>query len=69
MTSVLTTLTGDEQLELRAELELIKDSFSVVEFDEEEVDEKKGASLNNVDVHERCWGDICNDSFSLSDSR
>lgn len=39
--SVLTTLSGDEQLQLRAELELLKDSFSLVEFDDEEVDEKK----------------------------
>eukprot|EP00066_Takifugu_rubripes_P006259 XP_003970908.1 PREDICTED: protein FAM114A2 [Takifugu rubripes] len=39
--SVLTTLSGDEQLQLRGELQLIKDSFSLVEFDDEEVDEKK----------------------------
>uniref|UniRef100_H3CQA8 Family with sequence similarity 114 member A2 n=1 Tax=Tetraodon nigroviridis TaxID=99883 RepID=H3CQA8_TETNG len=39
--SVLTTLSGDEQVQLRAELELIKDSFSLVEFDDEDVDEKK----------------------------
>lgn len=40
---MLTTLSGDEQLQLRGELQLIKDSFSLVEFDDEEVDEKKGA--------------------------
>ncbi len=40
--SVLTTLSGDELAELKEELELIKDSFSLVEFDDEEVDEKKG---------------------------
>nr|XP_046267242.1 protein FAM114A2 [Scatophagus argus] len=39
--SVLTTLSGDELLQLREELDLIKDSFSLVEFDDEEVDEKK----------------------------
>ncbi|TMS14046.1 Protein FAM114A2 [Larimichthys crocea] len=39
--SVLTTLSGDELVQLREELELIKESFSLVEFDEEEVDEKK----------------------------
>lgn len=40
--SVLTTLSGDEVVQLRGELDLIKDSFSLVEFDDEEVDEKKG---------------------------
>ncbi|KAM3600676.1 uncharacterized protein V6R79_000526 [Siganus canaliculatus] len=39
--SVLTTLSGEELAQLREELELIKDSFSLVEFDDEEVDEKK----------------------------
>ncbi|KAG8008431.1 hypothetical protein GBF38_019582 [Nibea albiflora] len=39
--SVLTTLSGDELVRLREELELIKESFSLVEFDDEEVDEKK----------------------------
>ncbi|XP_070773330.1 protein FAM114A2 [Enoplosus armatus] len=39
--SVLTTLSGDELVRLREELDLIKDSFSLVEFDDEEVDEKK----------------------------
>ncbi|KAK5887872.1 hypothetical protein CesoFtcFv8_016432 [Champsocephalus esox] len=39
--SVLTTLSGDERVQLRADLELIKESFSLVEFDDEEVDEKK----------------------------
>ncbi|KAM6907287.1 protein FAM114A2 isoform 1-T2 [Xenentodon cancila] len=39
--SVLTTLSGDELVQLRDELDRIKDSFSMVEFDEEEVDEKK----------------------------
>lgn len=41
---MLTTLSGDELLQLREELEAIKDSFSMVEFDEEEVDERKGKS-------------------------
>ena len=40
--SVLTSLSGDELVQLRAQLDLIKDSFSLVEFEEEEVDEKKG---------------------------
>lgn len=39
--SVLTTLSGDELTQLRDELELIKESFSLVEFDDEDVDEKK----------------------------
>uniref|UniRef100_UPI0037E8B0D6 protein FAM114A2 n=1 Tax=Semicossyphus pulcher TaxID=241346 RepID=UPI0037E8B0D6 len=39
--SVLTTLSGDERVQLREELDLIKDSFSLVEFDDEDVDEKK----------------------------
>ncbi|XP_071361947.1 protein FAM114A2 [Trachinotus anak] len=39
--SVLTTLSGDELVQLREELDNIKDSFSLVEFDDEEVDEKK----------------------------
>lgn len=39
---MLTTLSGDELVQLREELGLIKDSFSLVEFDDEEVDEKKG---------------------------
>ncbi|XP_061596572.1 protein FAM114A2 [Cololabis saira] len=38
--SVLTTLSGDELVQLRDELDHIKDSFSMVEFDEEDVDEK-----------------------------
>lgn len=50
---MLTTLSGDEQLQLREELQLIKDSFSLVEFDDEEVDEKKGADDINLDGHER----------------
>ncbi|XP_077403115.1 protein FAM114A2 [Vanacampus margaritifer] len=39
--SVLTTLSGDELSKLREELELIKDAFSMMEFDDEDVDEKK----------------------------
>lgn len=39
---MLTTLSGDELVQLRQELDLIKDSFSLVEFDDEDVDEKKG---------------------------
>uniref|UniRef100_A0A7N8XY50 Family with sequence similarity 114 member A2 n=1 Tax=Mastacembelus armatus TaxID=205130 RepID=A0A7N8XY50_9TELE len=40
--SVLTTLSGDKRVQLREELDHIKESFSLVEFDDEEVDEKKG---------------------------
>lgn len=40
--SVLTTLSGDELLQLREELEPIKEPFSLVEFDDEDVDERKG---------------------------
>lgn len=69
MKSVLTTLSGEEQVQLRAELELIKDSFSLVEFDDEEVDEKKGTSLGNVGVGGRCCGDAWIGSFVLCDSR
>ncbi|XP_036380096.1 protein FAM114A2 [Megalops cyprinoides] len=39
--SVLTTMSGEELAQLKEELELIKEPFSLVEFDEEEVDEKK----------------------------
>ncbi|XP_014907619.1 protein FAM114A2 [Poecilia latipinna] len=39
--SVLTTLSGDELIQLREELDQIKESFSMVEFDDEEVDDKK----------------------------
>uniref|UniRef100_A0A7N8YCC0 Family with sequence similarity 114 member A2 n=1 Tax=Mastacembelus armatus TaxID=205130 RepID=A0A7N8YCC0_9TELE len=39
--SVLTTLSGDKRVQLREELDHIKESFSLVEFDDEEVDEKK----------------------------
>uniref|UniRef100_A0A1A7WKU8 Family with sequence similarity 114, member A2 n=1 Tax=Iconisemion striatum TaxID=60296 RepID=A0A1A7WKU8_9TELE len=39
--SVLTTLSGDQLVQLREELDQIKDSFSLVEFDEEEVEETK----------------------------
>lgn len=42
--SVLTTLSGEELRQLREELDLIKDSFSLVEFDDEDVDEKKGTT-------------------------
>ncbi|XP_035998693.1 protein FAM114A2 [Fundulus heteroclitus] len=38
--SVLTTLSGEELVRLREELDQIKDSFSMVEFDDEEVDDK-----------------------------
>ncbi|XP_068592705.1 protein FAM114A2 [Cebidichthys violaceus] len=41
--SVLTTLSGDELVQLREQLDLIKDSFSLVEFDDEDVDERKDA--------------------------
>lgn len=41
--SVLTTLSGDKLVKLREELDQIKDSFSLVEFDEEDVDESKGS--------------------------
>ncbi|XP_072302073.1 protein FAM114A2 [Eucyclogobius newberryi] len=39
--SVLTTLSGDEVMDLRKELEEIKEAFSLMEFDDEDVDEKK----------------------------
>lgn len=39
---MLTTLSGDELVQLREQLDRIKDSFSLVEFDDEDVDEKKG---------------------------
>lgn len=39
--SVLTTLSGDELLELKSDLEEIKEAFSLVEFDDEDVEEKK----------------------------
>ncbi|XP_061155192.1 protein FAM114A2 [Syngnathus typhle] len=39
--SVLTTLSGVELNKLRGELQLIKDAFSTMEFDDDDVDEKK----------------------------
>lgn len=39
---MLMTLSGDELGQLRDELDQIKDAFSLVEFDDEEVDENKG---------------------------
>lgn len=39
---MLLTLSGDELVELRDELDQIKSSSSLVEFDDEEVDESKG---------------------------
>ncbi|XP_034033757.1 protein FAM114A2 [Thalassophryne amazonica] len=39
--SVLTTLSGDELVQLRDELDVIKDAFSLVEFDDDDVDEEK----------------------------
>lgn len=38
--SVLTTLSGDELLQLREELDAIRDVFSTLDFDDEEVDER-----------------------------
>uniref|UniRef100_A0A673Y2Y7 Family with sequence similarity 114 member A2 n=1 Tax=Salmo trutta TaxID=8032 RepID=A0A673Y2Y7_SALTR len=48
--SVLTTLSGEELDQLKEDLELIKEPFSLVEFDEEEVNEKKG-SLSSQNCH------------------
>ncbi|XP_076836689.1 protein FAM114A2 [Brachyhypopomus gauderio] len=39
--SVLTTLSGEEVTQLRADLEQIREAFSLMEFDEEEVDDTK----------------------------
>lgn len=39
--SVLTTLSGEELVDLKTELEQIKEAFSLVEFDDEDVEEKK----------------------------
>ncbi|KAI4897560.1 hypothetical protein NFI96_020846, partial [Prochilodus magdalenae] len=39
--SVLTTLSGDELVKLREKLEQIKEAFSLMEFDDEEVDDTK----------------------------
>ncbi|XP_049598041.1 protein FAM114A2 [Syngnathus scovelli] len=39
--SVLTTLSGVQRNKLRGELQLIKDAFSTMEFDDDDVDEKK----------------------------
>lgn len=48
---MLTTLSGDEVVQLREELDLIKDSFSLVEFDEEDMDEKKGTVPGNININ------------------
>ncbi|XP_026185144.1 protein FAM114A2 isoform X2 [Mastacembelus armatus] len=47
--SVLTTLSGDKRVQLREELDHIKESFSLVEFDDEEVDEKKDEDGSEFD--------------------
>uniref|UniRef100_A0A8C7QVM1 Protein FAM114A2 n=1 Tax=Oncorhynchus mykiss TaxID=8022 RepID=A0A8C7QVM1_ONCMY len=39
--SVITTLSGEELAQLKEDLKLIKEPFSLVEFDDEEVEEKK----------------------------
>lgn len=39
--SVLTTLSGEELMDLKTELEEIKEAFSLVEFDDEDVEERK----------------------------
>lgn len=40
--SVLTTLSGEELSTLKDDLAQIKESFSLMEFDDEEVDDPKG---------------------------
>lgn len=47
MKSVLTTLSGDELSKLRDELGRIKAAFSMMEFDDEDVDEKKGIKVQH----------------------
>ncbi|XP_068187322.1 protein FAM114A2 [Antennarius striatus] len=80
--SVLTTLSGDQQVRLRAELQLLQDSFSLVDFDEEEV-EKKGegssdfeggltAALEGLGAGAPCdglvqaWRDACSQITALT---
>uniref|UniRef100_A0AAY4EB37 Protein FAM114A2 n=1 Tax=Denticeps clupeoides TaxID=299321 RepID=A0AAY4EB37_9TELE len=53
--SVLSTITGEPLIQLKEELELIKEPFSLVDFDDDDVDETKVAMPNIVlhfqDVH------------------
>lgn len=49
--SVLTTLSGEELTTLRDDLEQIRESFSLMEFDDEEVDDPKGKNKNKNKTH------------------
>lgn len=44
---MLTTLSGEELTALRDDLEQIKESFSLMEFDEEEVDDPEGKQIDS----------------------
>lgn len=69
--SVLTTLSGEELRQLREELDLIKDSFSLVEFDDEDVDEKKGTistRWRSSSLH-WSWWNVWNNLMFISASR
>lgn len=50
--SVLTTLSGDELVQLREELEQIKESFSLMEFDDEEDDSKGKAKAETAKTND-----------------
>lgn len=45
MKSVLTTLSGEELVKLREELEEIKEPFSLTEFDDEVEDDTRGKEM------------------------
>lgn len=45
---MLTTLSGEELTALRDDLEQIKESFSLMEFDEEEVDDPEGKQIDSL---------------------
>uniref|UniRef100_A0A3P8WXR7 Family with sequence similarity 114 member A2 n=1 Tax=Cynoglossus semilaevis TaxID=244447 RepID=A0A3P8WXR7_CYNSE len=53
--SVLTTLSGDQLQQLKRELQTIKEPFSLVEFDEEEVDEDKGLQSRRFFTDQICF--------------
>lgn len=50
MKSVLTTLSGEEFVKLREELEEIKEPFSLTEFDDEVEDDTRGKEVKLIQI-------------------
>lgn len=56
---MLTTLSGEELTALRDDLEQIKESFSLMEFDEEEVDDPEGKQIDSLTTDITLLWKIC----------